>query len=468
MNKFVLAGALALAVLLGQAQAARAQEEKACDCNGNDEVVINELIIGVNILLGNAEVTTCEAADVNGNGGVQVNELVQCVNCANGNCTPSNGGPACGDGTTDTAEGEECDDGNNFNGDDCAGNCTTEQPRVGVFDPSRTIATVQTEAFPVIINLTGQQTFRLGKPRETDVRNEAGQTIFKAGEMPAAVLASELMFDPVRVTGLVCACVRGVPVPSFGEGVMGTGSIGCEANVLSDISYTLTQDHNTTPGDPGNRLTAPVGSPDDPECDDVTTLPGGTTSEACAEGDPNFEACANDPGEEEEHPHIGVCNGPRVLIRRGGPAPAGSAFILFNTAIGLLQDRGTCQDNPRLPNGQCEFEDYGPDCQPCTDDDLEKGTAENIPVTTGEAEAVAIDANNSESVEGIPGGSVQISRAGDCMAPCKTVVTGSVFDCDEILRPGGSLTGGSLAVAFPSIDAATIGDNVTTTTFFNQ
>jgi hypothetical protein len=99
MNKSVWAGALALAALLWQAQAARAQEEKACDCNGNDEVVINELITGVNILLGNAGVATCEAADVNDNGNVQVNELVQCVNCANGNCGGGGNGPLCGNST---------------------------------------------------------------------------------------------------------------------------------------------------------------------------------------------------------------------------------------------------------------------------------------------------------------------------------------------------------------------------------
>jgi hypothetical protein len=142
--------------------------------------------------------------------------------------------------------------------------------------------------------------------------------------------------------------------------------------------------------------------------------------------------------------------------------------MLFNNAIGLLQDRGTCQNNPRLPNGQCEFEDYGPDCQPCTDDDLQMGVAENIPLTTGQAEAAALDANNSESVAGIPGANVQISTVGDCLGPCKTSVDGSLFDCAEILRPGGTLTGGSLVVAFPAIDAATIGGNVTTATFFNQ
>ncbi|MGH7789204.1 MAG: hypothetical protein ACRERC_20205 [Candidatus Binatia bacterium] len=50
------------------------------DCNGNGVVTINELIVGVNIALGNAPVTTCPAFDPNHDGKVGINELIAAVN----------------------------------------------------------------------------------------------------------------------------------------------------------------------------------------------------------------------------------------------------------------------------------------------------------------------------------------------------------------------------------------------------
>lgn len=56
------------------------------DCDGNGTVAINELIRGVNIALGNADVSTCLAMDANGNGTVAINELIQGVNNALNGC----------------------------------------------------------------------------------------------------------------------------------------------------------------------------------------------------------------------------------------------------------------------------------------------------------------------------------------------------------------------------------------------
>jgi len=50
------------------------------DCNGNGVVTVNELIIGVNIALGNAPVTACPAFDPNHDGRVGINELIAAVN----------------------------------------------------------------------------------------------------------------------------------------------------------------------------------------------------------------------------------------------------------------------------------------------------------------------------------------------------------------------------------------------------
>jgi hypothetical protein len=58
----------------------------AGDCSGDGTVVVNELIIGVNIDLGNAAATTCPAFDRNGDGTVTISELIAAVNAALTGC----------------------------------------------------------------------------------------------------------------------------------------------------------------------------------------------------------------------------------------------------------------------------------------------------------------------------------------------------------------------------------------------
>jgi hypothetical protein len=56
------------------------------DCNVDTMVAINELITGVNIALGSAQVSACPSFDVNGDGMVAINELIGGVNNALGGC----------------------------------------------------------------------------------------------------------------------------------------------------------------------------------------------------------------------------------------------------------------------------------------------------------------------------------------------------------------------------------------------
>jgi len=56
------------------------------DCNGSGTVTVNELIIGVNISLGNQPVSACPAFDPNGSGTVTVTELIQAVNNSLNGC----------------------------------------------------------------------------------------------------------------------------------------------------------------------------------------------------------------------------------------------------------------------------------------------------------------------------------------------------------------------------------------------
>jgi hypothetical protein len=58
------------------------------DCDGNGSVGISELVLGVNISLGSAELSRCAAFDCQGNGMVPVNCLIQGVNRSLEGCTP--------------------------------------------------------------------------------------------------------------------------------------------------------------------------------------------------------------------------------------------------------------------------------------------------------------------------------------------------------------------------------------------
>lgn len=64
------------------------QAEPSCpgDCNGDGEVTVNEITLGVAIALGNQPVSACPAADVNGDGMVNVAELLQAVGAALNGC----------------------------------------------------------------------------------------------------------------------------------------------------------------------------------------------------------------------------------------------------------------------------------------------------------------------------------------------------------------------------------------------
>ena len=50
------------------------------DCNGDGQVTVNELIVMVNIALGNAPLSQCTAGDANTDGEITINEIIAAVN----------------------------------------------------------------------------------------------------------------------------------------------------------------------------------------------------------------------------------------------------------------------------------------------------------------------------------------------------------------------------------------------------
>ena len=278
------------------------------DCDASNTVTISELILLVNIAGGRGTVSECSTIDVNGNGSADIDELVEAVVSSMSVCgtqptktftptptvTPTKEvtstptptvspttpmGARCGNGTQETGEG--CDDGNTLGGDGCAANCTHEDARKADLK-NTSISYVQSASLQIKLSLTGQQVLTTGQKRDDTVFDKDGNVLFNPGDIPVVIKVTgnkddDVFFNPVRVQGLVCACVRQIPVPDlFGPahcsqttstkcsfdtdcpgdevcvGISAIGKIACGDAGLSDIDYRLSQDHNTIPGDPNN------------------------------------------------------------------------------------------------------------------------------------------------------------------------------------------------------------------------
>ena len=100
--------AVMIAVVVG-ALASAAQGQCVGDCDGTGEVTINELIVGVNIALGNAAIDDCPSFDANSDGEVTINELIAAVNnalqgCPDNEATPTDTPEEATPTATDTPE----------------------------------------------------------------------------------------------------------------------------------------------------------------------------------------------------------------------------------------------------------------------------------------------------------------------------------------------------------------------------
>jgi hypothetical protein len=124
---------------------------------------------------------------------------------------------------------------------------------------------------------------------------------------------------------------------------------------------------------------------------------------------------------------------------------------MANTVINLLMDAGACGMDIPPGSDPCPHPDYGPDCVPCTDDDVPEGIPNLNVTTSGTSTSVIYDNTNVA-------GTVNMQVIGP----------GEPTDCDAILsNPDASLSG-VLVTSFPSIDAETIADSITITTLASQ
>jgi len=138
----------------------------------------------------------------------------------------------------------ECGAGGNCFGDgECSNNTSISCAVGGPTNPCPTGGTCLNKSraalisigVPILIGpLIGKQTSYYGKPGPD-------------GLIPIANPSDETDFEPVRVPGLVCACVRGgADANAHGPGNSGSGVINCGAGTIAN-DITLGADHSTAP-----------------------------------------------------------------------------------------------------------------------------------------------------------------------------------------------------------------------------
>jgi cysteine-rich repeat protein len=161
------------------------------------------------------------------------------------------------------------------------------------------------------LNLTGSQTWNFGT---------AGGDGVRVIDIPA----SGTHFDSVTALGLVKVCAR--------AGGDGTGIIDCDGGAPG-YNASGEWDHNTS-NPPG----ANGGHPQDLDCNDTFTNPGGLVSTAKIEGPTSF--------------HPGVCNGPLKVLESGVFAAGGMkltevlyARILTDVNLPCPADNAPFDDN---------------------------------------------------------------------------------------------------------------------------
>jgi hypothetical protein len=184
----------------------------------------------------------------------------------------------------------------------CSDPCDPSSPVGECLSDSRALLT--SASLTIAIGpIIGGQTINTGQPSAD-------------GRIPVAVNASNVVFKPIKVSGLVCACVRGIPdPPTHGPGNSASGYIYCgtTAEQLPGIDITLAVDHNTTPprictvGKQGEACAT------DGDC----TLPGTCDGTMCVTG-PNIGTPCSDDGSCIV---FGTCNqqGPGTCAGDSGP-----------------------------------------------------------------------------------------------------------------------------------------------------
>lgn len=204
----------------------------------------------------------------------------------------------------------------------CANPCGPSSKAPSCLSKSR--ARLESASISISIGpIGGYQDFATGKPSPD-------------GRIPVAVNKNNVHFEPIRVVGLACACVRGgVDATIHGPGNSASGYIGCGTSGLQDIDVFLAIDHNTTPVHKClNGPKANSACTTDDDCSLVGTCPDHLH---CVGGPNPGGACTDDPDCQT----FAICNtqGPGVCGAGSTPAEKIGALCKANTDCGA----GVCE-----------------------------------------------------------------------------------------------------------------------------
>jgi cysteine-rich repeat protein len=111
-------GLIGLCLLAVVTSSLLAQDATVGDCDGSQIVEVNELVLGIRIVLGRRPLCDCPSLDVDMDGRASVDELIAAVVDA---LTPP---VVCGNGILN--RDEQCDDADRISGDGCRATCRLE------------------------------------------------------------------------------------------------------------------------------------------------------------------------------------------------------------------------------------------------------------------------------------------------------------------------------------------------------
>ncbi len=340
------------------------------DCNRDGEVTINELITGVNIALGNNDVSVCPEFDANDDGEVTINELIMAVNNALGSC------PA--ESPTDTPT-EELTLTPTDTPTDMPTGTPTDTPTV---TPTPTETPTLTVTPTVTATIPGQIRCNLAETSEIALVLAIGTLRFPAGGSGEFIFGDEVggarectcdptAFDPVDIPAIGFVCID----PS-GE-ACDPGMIDCDGGTPLDAN--LIADRYIGDCDDNDDCMAQC----EAYCDNLgmeTASSGFGCEGFCSGENPPNQPCT----EDEECIGNGACNG-------GTKAPYANtcACQCLDTRSGEGSPPETLACN--LPT-KLTVETKAP----CDGGDIliDVGAA-CIPLTTGTAAAVIEHANNA-------------------------------------------------------------------------
>lgn len=425
--------------LIAGPRAARA----ACtgDCNGNGEVTVDEILIMVNIALGNAAPSACAAGGAGGD--ITVVDIVAAVNNALNGCpatpTPTPSILPTGTPTPTTSPG-------------IAPTFGVLGARHFLINPARSPFKVVVGGLPIVLGNFQGQTNGVVEPAFMDF--EAGQpdpvTGFAAINI---VAASEYIFVSNSQFGVTLCIKPLVPVTN-------AGAIGCNGGVAAGFSTSINHNLGTVGLDgftedqcaamngrvegPNQTCAAGNGNPcrRNADCDTTAgagdgvcglspaTCTAGKSGSACqADADCDTTPAAEDGvcGRTQLHP--GACNGP--LTAGGIPGDTGPGEVIIAPS-----------PNTQLILNGLPIELSMEAAAPCGDEG--PGDRITFALTSGMSKSTILNANNS------PGQTLEVDAQGQN------------FSCTDWHNAGGP---GRLVLGAPAIDIPTVGDVVTTFTF---